>query len=304
VVYWLSGLTCTEQNFITKAGAQLHAARHGLIVVAPDTSPRGETVADDPAYDLGQGASFYVNATEKPWARNYRMLDYVADELPQLIESHFPATHLRGIFGHAMGGHGALVTLHALVHAAGVIQSQRPARASRTARTCWLAGPRLSSLRSTALRCTNRPPSLAAHQHGDAQHCSRKKTMDNKQLIEAFVAAWDRLDWQEIGSFLSDDVVYRNMPWPPIRGRAAVMAQLIAADLELSDWIIHHSVADGDLVMNERTDWFRKKGASEWRSINVMGVFRLRDGRIVEWRDYFDPAEAQREVAPPVRGVP
>jgi len=110
VLYWLSGLTCSEQNFITKAGAQAHAARHGIIVVAPDTSPRGEAVANDPAYDLGQGAGFYVNATQAPWAAHYRMQDYVAHELPALIEKHFPAGHARGIFGHSMGGHGALVT--------------------------------------------------------------------------------------------------------------------------------------------------------------------------------------------------
>ncbi len=110
VLYWLSGLTCTEQNFITKAGAQEHAARHGFIVVAPDTSPRGDNVANDTAYDLGQGAGFYVNATQAPWAPQFRMQDYVADELPALIEQHFPATAARGIFGHSMGGHGALVT--------------------------------------------------------------------------------------------------------------------------------------------------------------------------------------------------
>ena len=110
VLYWLSGLTCTEQNFITKAGAQEHAARHGFIVVAPDTSPRGEQVANDAAYDLGQGAGFYVNATQAPWASHYRMQDYVADELPTLIEAQFPASNHRGIFGHSMGGHGALVT--------------------------------------------------------------------------------------------------------------------------------------------------------------------------------------------------
>ena len=108
VLYWLSGLTCTEQNFITKAGAQQHAAAHGLIVVAPDTSPRGAGVADDPAYDLGQGAGFYVNATQQPWAPHFRMEDYVAQELPALIEQHFPATDARGLFGHSMGGHGAL----------------------------------------------------------------------------------------------------------------------------------------------------------------------------------------------------
>lgn len=110
VLYWLSGLTCTEQNFLTKAGAQAHAARHGIIVVAPDTSPRGTAVADDPAYDLGQGAGFYVNATQAPWAAHYRMQDYVAEELPALVERHFPASAMRGLSGHSMGGHGALVT--------------------------------------------------------------------------------------------------------------------------------------------------------------------------------------------------
>lgn len=110
VLYWLSGLTCTEQNFITKAGAQEHAARHDLIVVAPDTSPRGDDVANDAAYDLGQGAGFYLNATEPPWAPHFRMHDYVVAELPSLVEEHFAASDVRGIFGHSMGGHGALVT--------------------------------------------------------------------------------------------------------------------------------------------------------------------------------------------------
>lgn len=109
VLYWLSGLTCTEQNFITKAGAQQYAAQHGVIVVAPDTSPRGEGVADDEGYDLGQGAGFYVNATQAPWAQHYRMYDYIVDELPALIEKQFATTEKRGIFGHSMGGHGALV---------------------------------------------------------------------------------------------------------------------------------------------------------------------------------------------------
>lgn len=110
VLYWLSGLTCTEQNFMTKAAAQAHAARHSLIVVAPDTSPRGEAVADDAAYDLGQGAGFYLNATQAPWASHFRMQDYIAEELPSLVEQYFPANQARGIFGHSMGGHGALVT--------------------------------------------------------------------------------------------------------------------------------------------------------------------------------------------------
>jgi S-formylglutathione hydrolase len=89
VLYWLSGLTCTEQNFITKAGAQRYAAEHGLILVAPDTSPRGADVADAEGYDLGQGAGFYVNATQAPWSAHYRMHDYVVEELPALIEAAF-----------------------------------------------------------------------------------------------------------------------------------------------------------------------------------------------------------------------
>jgi len=109
VLYWLSGLTCTEQNFITKAGAQRYAAEHGVILVAPDTSPRGDDVADAEGYDLGKGAGFYLNATEQPWAAHYRMHDYIVDELPALIEAHLPATGARSISGHSMGGHGALV---------------------------------------------------------------------------------------------------------------------------------------------------------------------------------------------------
>ena len=109
VLCWLSGLTCTEQNFIAKAAVQRYASEHVIIVVAPDASPRGEGVADDPAYDLGQGAGFYVNATQTPWAAHYRMYDYVVQELPDLIETNFPANGDRGISGHSMGGHGALV---------------------------------------------------------------------------------------------------------------------------------------------------------------------------------------------------
>jgi len=109
VLYWLSGLTCTEQNFITKAGAQRYAAEHDLILVAPDTSPRGDDVADAEGYDLGKGAGFYVNATQAPWAAHYRMYDYVVEELPALIEANFPVIDARAISGHSMGGHGALV---------------------------------------------------------------------------------------------------------------------------------------------------------------------------------------------------
>ena len=108
VVIWLSGLTCTEDNFTTKAGAYEAAAQHGVIIVAPDTSPRGEGVADDPAYDLGQGAGFYVDATQAPWAPHFRMETYVVDELVALIDAEFPTTRTRSICGHSMGGHGAL----------------------------------------------------------------------------------------------------------------------------------------------------------------------------------------------------
>ena len=109
VLYWLSGLSCTEQNFITKSGAQRYAAEHGIAIVCPDTSPRGDDVADAEGYDLGKGAGFYVDATQAPWSAHYRMHSYVVDELPALIEANFPVTDARAISGHSMGGHGALV---------------------------------------------------------------------------------------------------------------------------------------------------------------------------------------------------
>ncbi|MFA9500198.1 S-formylglutathione hydrolase [Mannheimia sp. E30BD] len=108
VLYWLSGLTCTEQNFITKSGFQRYASEHNVIVVAPDTSPRGENVANDEAYDLGQGAGFYLNATQGDWSSHYQMYDYIVKELPALIDEHFPTNGKQSIFGHSMGGHGAL----------------------------------------------------------------------------------------------------------------------------------------------------------------------------------------------------
>jgi len=110
-LYWLSGLTCTDDNVRVKAGAQRYAAEHGLALVMPDTSPRGEDVADEPdRYDLGQGAGFYVNATREPWVRHYRMYDYVTKELPALLESSLPLRPGRkSISGHSMGGHGALI---------------------------------------------------------------------------------------------------------------------------------------------------------------------------------------------------
>ncbi len=107
VVYWLSGLTCTEQNFITKAGAQQYAAQHGIILVAPDTSPRGCNLpGEDDSYDFGSGAGFYLNATQEPWAQHYRMYDYVVQELPEAIAANLPIlTMHQGIMGHSMGGY-------------------------------------------------------------------------------------------------------------------------------------------------------------------------------------------------------
>jgi S-formylglutathione hydrolase len=110
VLYWLSGLTCTDQNFSTKAGAQRVASELGLAIVMPDTSPRGEGVPDDAdkAYDFGLGAGFYVDATQAPWRQHYQMYSYIVDELPKLVEAQLPLAPKRSIFGHSMGGHGAL----------------------------------------------------------------------------------------------------------------------------------------------------------------------------------------------------
>lgn len=109
VVFWLSGLTCTEDNFTVKAGAYRAAAELGLIVIAPDTSPRGDDVPDDDGYDFGKGAGFYVDATEEPWDRHYNMYSYVTRDLPAAVFDAFPADPARkGIMGHSMGGHGAL----------------------------------------------------------------------------------------------------------------------------------------------------------------------------------------------------
>lgn len=111
VLYWLSGLTCNDENFMQKAGAHRLAAELNVALVAPDTSPRGEEVPDDPegAIDFGLSAGFYVNATEPPWNKHYRMYDYVTQELPALVEAEFPVTGEKSICGHSMGGHGALM---------------------------------------------------------------------------------------------------------------------------------------------------------------------------------------------------
>ena len=109
VIYFLSGLTCTEDNFTTKAGAYAEAAHSRCIIVAPDTSPRGEDVPDEDGWDFGKGAGFYVDATEEPWKEHYQMHAYISDELPALVAEHFPVDiDKQGIMGHSMGGHGAL----------------------------------------------------------------------------------------------------------------------------------------------------------------------------------------------------
>ncbi|MFP2515211.1 S-formylglutathione hydrolase [Buttiauxella agrestis] len=108
VLYWLSGLTCNDENFTTKAGAQRVASELGIVLVIPDTSPRGENVPNSESYDLGQGAGFYLNATEEPWAGHFRMYDYINEELPALIADNFSISDKASIFGHSMGGHGAL----------------------------------------------------------------------------------------------------------------------------------------------------------------------------------------------------
>lgn len=109
VLYWLSGLTCNDENFTTKAGAQRVAAELGIALVMPDTSPRGDDVADDTGYDLGKGAGFYLNATQEPWASHYRMYDYIREELPALVKAQFAVSDRAAISGHSMGGHGALI---------------------------------------------------------------------------------------------------------------------------------------------------------------------------------------------------
>ncbi|WP_166268794.1 S-formylglutathione hydrolase [Marinobacter caseinilyticus] len=110
VLYWLSGLTCNDQNFMQKAGAHRRAAELGIAIVCPDTSPRGVNLpGEDDSYDFGSGAGFYINATRDPWAQHYRMYDYVVEELPNLIEEALPVNDHRAISGHSMGGHGALI---------------------------------------------------------------------------------------------------------------------------------------------------------------------------------------------------
>jgi len=127
VLWYLSGLTCTHENAMVKAGAQAAAARFGIALIFPDTSPRGEGVADDASYDLGQGAGFYVNATEAPWAPHFSMWDYIAIELPEIVFDTFAVDPTRqGITGHSMGGHGALTLAMGLPDRFGSVSAFAP----------------------------------------------------------------------------------------------------------------------------------------------------------------------------------
>jgi S-formylglutathione hydrolase len=109
-LWWLSGLTCTDENFMQKAGAHRLAAELGIALICPDTSPRGTDLpGEDDSFDFGSGAGFYLNATREPWRRHYRMYDYVTEELPSLVADHLPLNGRQSIFGHSMGGHGALI---------------------------------------------------------------------------------------------------------------------------------------------------------------------------------------------------
>lgn len=173
VLWFLSGLTCTHENAMTKAGAQRWAAEYGVALVFPDTSPRGEGVADDPAYDLGQGAGFYVNASEKPWAPHFRMWDYVTDDLPRLLFKAFPLDDGRqSITGHSMGGHGALT-----------IAMSFPGRFASVSAFAPIANPTASEWgRKQFQAYLGRDESLWA-QH-DATLLMRKRGFDGPMLID------------------------------------------------------------------------------------------------------------------------
>jgi len=125
--------------------------------------------------------------------------------------------------------------------------------------------------------------------------------MTNKDIVRAFVDAWNRTEWKAVGDLLSEDIAYQNMPWEPVVGRNAVMSNLAGFNVEESDWIVHNQIGEGDLVMNERTDRVQMNGV--WKSLRCVGVFRLRDGKICEWRDYFDPAELATDIPRPERQI-
>jgi S-formylglutathione hydrolase len=163
VLYWLSGLTCTEENFIAKAGAQRVAAELGIAIVVPDTSPRGLGYPGEAdAYDFGLGAGFYVDATEAPWSAGYRMYSYVTEELPRIVDASLPVDPARaGIFGHSMGGHGALV-----------IALRNPGRYRSVSAFAPIASP---------MRCPWGEKALAGYLGGDR---GRWREYDTTALVE------------------------------------------------------------------------------------------------------------------------
>ncbi len=173
VLWYLSGLTCTYENAMVKAGAQCWAAEQGMAVIFPDTSPRGEGVADDAAYDLGQGAGFYVNATEAPWAPHFRMWDYIAEELPTLITDEFAIDpDMQAITGHSMGGHGALTLAMSL-----------PGRFRSVSAFAPICNPANSDWGGKQLRAYLGPDEAkwAAH---DATHLMRENGFDGPMLLD------------------------------------------------------------------------------------------------------------------------
>ena len=173
LVWYLSGLTCTHENAMVKAGAQAHAAALGLALVFPDTSPRGEDVPDDEAYNVGQGAGFYVNATREPWSQHFRMWDYVADELPRLVFHNFPVEEERqAITGHSMGGHGALTLV-----------LRHPGRFASVSAFAPIAHPSASDWALKALNAYlgDDPAALARH---DATLLLRETGFDGPILVD------------------------------------------------------------------------------------------------------------------------
>jgi S-formylglutathione hydrolase len=169
VLWYLSGLTCTWENVMSKAGLQRTAAELGLMVIAPDTSPRGDDVPDDPAYDLGKGAGFYLTATQQPWAAHYRMDQYVTEELQRVVAENFREADLarQGITGHSMGGHGAL-TLHLKhpqryrsVSAFSPIVAPSQVPWGQKAFTAYLGGDRAAWQRYDATELVKKQPSQA-----------------------------------------------------------------------------------------------------------------------------------------------
>ncbi|MCZ0811130.1 MAG: S-formylglutathione hydrolase [Pseudomonadota bacterium] len=173
VLWYLSGLTCTHENAMTKAGAQGWAAEHGIALVFPDTSPRGEGVADDDAYDLGQGAGFYVNATQSPWAPHFRMWDYIAEDLPRVLINNFAIDGDRqAIAGHSMGGHGALTLAMSL-----------PGRFTSVSAFAPICNPSASDWgrKQFAAYLGDDETAWAAH---DSSHLMRERGFDGPVLVD------------------------------------------------------------------------------------------------------------------------